>query len=85
MGKIDKDKTKGLYGKYYVERINDKKGKHKNCQYFVLDLVHDKYAYPALIAYREACKEEYPQLADDLFKIIAIKEAKKLFPKKVNP
>jgi phage terminase large subunit-like protein len=56
----------------------DKKGKHKDCQYLVLDLVHDKYALPALIAYIEACEEEYPRLAEDLFKLIAKLEELKI-------
>jgi hypothetical protein len=64
------DKTKGLYEKFTVTR-NDGKSehgeKHYDCEYFVLDLTHDKYAAPALRAYAEHCKAEYPLLADDLF------------------
>lgn len=64
------DKTRGLYGKFYVERTDgrDKPGeKHHGCEYFLLDLNHDKYAVPALRAYAEHCQAEYPLLAKDLF------------------
>ncbi len=60
------DKDRGVYKKYNVERLNDPEGKHDNCEYFVLDLVHDKFAKPALLAYADACEEEYPELAAEL-------------------
>ena len=59
------DKSRGLYTKYRVERV-DQSPKHQDCQYFVLDLTHDKYAAIALRAYAEACRVEYPLLAADL-------------------
>lgn len=65
----DKDQHRGLYGKYLVERRDGSSGpggKHERCEYFVLDLAHDKYAFPALIAYASACQGEYPELAADL-------------------
>lgn len=65
------DKDKGLYGKYEVKRRNDPTGKHDNCDFFVLDLVHDEFAAPALKAYADACREEYPALAADLDKVVA--------------
>lgn len=64
------DKTKGLYNKFRVERVDGSSepgGKHHGCEYFVLDLTHDKHAKAALHAYAESCKEEYPLLAADLF------------------
>lgn len=64
------DRNRGLYGKFYVERTDGKSApgeKHHGCEYFLLDMHHDKYAVPALRAYAEHCKAEYPQLADDLF------------------
>ena len=61
------DTIKGLYQKYKVERINDEEGKHKDCNYFVLDMVHDKHARAAVVAYAASCRHDYPQLADDLF------------------
>ena len=60
------DHDKGLYEKYYVARLNDDVGKHNECDYFVLDLVHDKHARMALVAYATSCAEEFPFLARDL-------------------
>ncbi len=44
--------------------------KHRDCKFFVLDLTHDKFSIPALRVYAMACREEYPQLADDILKMI---------------
>lgn len=66
------DKQKGLYEKYIVKRTDGsskKGGKHHDCVYFVIDTTHDKFAYFALNAYAEACKSEYPLLAEDLMNI----------------
>lgn len=60
------DEEKGIYRKYYVKRLNDPMLKHAGCEYFVLDLVCDKFAKPALLAYADACEEEFPELARDL-------------------
>jgi len=63
------DKTRGLYGKFHVERTDGKSApgeKHDGCEYFVLDLTHDPFAVPALKAYADACAAEYPLLAADL-------------------
>jgi hypothetical protein len=64
-----KDKERGLYGKFRVERTDGRSAsgeKHAKCDYFVLDLSHDPFAYKALAAYARACATEYPALADDL-------------------
>jgi len=61
-----KDKNTGMYRKYEVKRLNDETGKLKDCEFFVLDLDYDKFAVPALKAYAEACKKEYPKLAADI-------------------
>ncbi len=63
------DKTKGLFGKFRVERTDGSSspgGKHAACEYFVLDISHDRYAIPALLAYADACEAEYPLLAADI-------------------
>jgi len=63
------DKTRGLYGKFRIERTDGKSApgeKHDGCDYFVLDLTHDPHARPALMAYAKSCAEEYPLLAADL-------------------
>jgi hypothetical protein len=60
------DEVLGLYRKYEVHRRNDPTGKHLNCAYYVLDLMHDKFAADALDAYATACKAEFPKLSFDL-------------------
>lgn len=63
------DKTRGLYGKFHVERTDGKSApgeKHDGCEYFVLDLTHDPHAIPALAAYCISCDPEYPLLGRDL-------------------
>lgn len=60
------DKKRGLYPKFRVEHNDDPTGKHKDCLKFVLDLDHDPFALPAIMAYIEACESEYPVLAADL-------------------
>lgn len=56
------DRSRGLYGKYRVERID---GKVRG-PYFVLDYAHDPHAQFALLAYADSCESEYPELARDL-------------------
>lgn len=68
-----KDKSEGIYGKYRVDRLDggtEPGGKHENCKYFVLDLAHDPYAMPALVAYADACRQDFPALAMDLDVIV---------------
>lgn len=62
-------RDKGLFNKFTVRRTDggDADGeKHEGCEYFVLDLNHDKHAIPALLAYAESCAADYPLLAADL-------------------
>lgn len=57
--------------KYRVSRTDGSTkpgGKHAACDYFVLDLVHDRFARPALRAYADACEKDFPHLARDLRK-----------------
>jgi hypothetical protein len=67
---VDPERRLGLNkGKYKVTRTDgsSRKGKkHERCQYFVLDLQHDKFFLSALRAYSRACKKEYPKLAADI-------------------
>lgn len=66
---MNDDTKRGLYGKYKVERNDGSSapgGKHEKCEYFVLDLEHDKFAKAALRAYAKACGKKYPALALDL-------------------
>ena len=67
--KLSTDKTRGLYRKYEVSRTDGSSGpgrKHHACDYFVIDLTHDQFARPAILAYADACEAEYPELAADL-------------------
>ena len=62
-------RSEGLYRKFHVTRTDGRsqKGrKHHGCEYFVLDLDHDPHALPALKAYEESCRADYPALAYDL-------------------
>ena len=66
---------KGIYKKYIVTRADGKSDpgeKHHECSYFVIDLVHDKFAAPALFAYATACREEFPLLSKDLMAICEV-------------
>ena len=40
--------------------------KHDACDYFVLDIMHDRHAYAALLAYAHSCEPEYPEFVKDL-------------------
>lgn len=60
----------GLYRKYIVARVDGKDqkptDKHFNCNYFVLDVSHDKHAKPALEAYANSVEATHPMLAAEL-------------------
>lgn len=62
------DRSRGLYRKYFVQKLSDI---NTEAEYFVLDIKSDKFAVPALKAYIEACRNEYPLLATDLEKLVA--------------
>ncbi len=66
----------GLYRKYKVERLDgsgEPGRKHEACEYFILDLDHDPFALPAILAYAQACRLTHPVLAADLFKAAGTK------------
>ncbi len=63
------DRQRGLYGKFLVERADGSSapgGKHAGCEYFVLDVTHDRHAKAALAAYADSAEVAYPLLAADL-------------------
>lgn len=64
------DRAKGLMGKFDVYRRDGTDapgGKHRGCEYFVLDLDHDPHAVPAIRAYAHSARADgYLALADDL-------------------
>ncbi len=71
------DTNRGIYEKFIVRRFDGshRKGKkHGGCEYFVLDLSHDKFAGPAIRAYAEACATEYPHLSRDLLRKLPTRE-----------
>jgi len=68
------DRSRGLYDKFHIERMDGSSepgGKHEDCEYFVLDLTHDPHALPALKAYADSCRVDYPLLAADLDNILS--------------
>lgn len=70
----------GLYKKYHVRRADGMEGpgtKHNNCQYFVLDLSHDKYGITGALAYADACEAEFPILAQQLRQLCAQEEQRR--------
>jgi len=71
------DTNRGIYQKFIVERTDGSSepgGKHAECEYFVLDIMHDKHAKAALLAYAESCKIEYPLLAHDVRAMAILRE-----------
>lgn len=69
------DPQRGLYRKFNVTRTDGSSEpgrKHHGCEYFVLDLTHDKHAGPALAAYARSCEPEFPALASDLMARVAL-------------
>lgn len=66
--------TRRFHDKFTVTRNDGRDApgeKHHNCTYFVLDLRHDPFAIPAIQAYIFACREERPDLAVDLMRMLA--------------
>lgn len=70
---VSDDRERGVYSKYYVERVDGTSGvgeKHENCWYWVLDIEHDEFSIHALKAYIDACTEKFPLLAKQLANIV---------------
>ena len=65
------DKARILYDKFWTDRTDDVPGEKKQdgCEYFLLDATHDRYAAAALYAYANACRREFPSLAEDVWKM----------------
>ncbi|WP_428383562.1 hypothetical protein [Nevskia ramosa] len=60
---------RGLMRKFIVTRVDGSSfpgGKHAHCEYFVMDLNHDRHALPALAAYCVDAAAERPALVADL-------------------
>lgn len=73
----DGEDLEGLRPKYIVERVDGRDvvpGPHYGCSLFVLDLTHDPHARAAARAYAESAAYARPQLAADLFSLVASAE-----------
>jgi hypothetical protein len=68
-------KHTGMYNKFEVGRTDGRDKNptdiHYQCDYFVLDMSHDRHAMPALIAYAKSIAGEKPMLAADLLGFVA--------------
>lgn len=52
---------------YRTDGTHNAGEKHDGCDYFVLDITHDKHALPALRAYAESARKDgYELLAKDI-------------------
>jgi len=60
---------KGLYGKYKIEKA-DGSAVDPKAVYFTLRLDTDRHARAAIRAYVESCREEQPELARDLERVL---------------
>jgi hypothetical protein len=71
----DPERERGLSSTKWSARRADGSSapgrKHATCETFVLDFGHDRFALPAMEAYVAACRESYPQLAQDLDRKLA--------------
>lgn len=63
------DEPKGLFGKYVIEKA-DGSPVDRKALYFTLRLDTDPFARLAVRRYAEACREERPELARDLEKVL---------------
>ena len=60
---------RGLYRKYDVRRTDGSSGpggKHADCDYYVLDWQHDRFAPAAMRIYADRCEASYSALAADI-------------------
>ncbi len=69
------DKNRGLYRKYALYRVSaDDPAHHFQVfdPFFALRYTTDPHARVALEAYADSCGQEYPKLADDLYRALGI-------------
>lgn len=70
--------AQGLFRKFIVRRTDGSDGpggKHEGCEYFVLDVTHDRHAKAALAAYAAAVRSTNAVLADDLWMRYALDDS----------
>ncbi len=63
------NEPKGLYGKYRIEKV-DGTPVDPRAVYFTMRLDTDRHARVAIWAYIESCREDEPDLARDLEKVL---------------
>jgi hypothetical protein len=69
---VEYDRNK-LQQKFWVDRIDGRDmpgGDRMDSKYFVLDYIHDPYAVPALEAYAAACRDDYPNLSQEIIGLV---------------
>lgn len=66
---IGTDEKKGLYGKYVIQKT-DGSPVDPHAVYFTLRIDKDRHARVAIRAYIESCREENPELARDLERVL---------------
>jgi len=66
---VQKVEPKGLFGKYRIEK-GDGSEVDPKAVYFTLRLDTDAHARAAIRAYVESCREEQPELARDLERVL---------------
>lgn len=74
----DPDRERGLYRKFDVRRVPPNPIAHPDCDYFVLDITHDKLAVFALRAYADAAERFGYQLLSDELRLKAEEAAERL-------
>ena len=78
MKKVEtKSEPRGLFGKYRIEK-GDGSPVDPKAIYFTLRLDTDKHARAAVRAYIESCREEQPELARDLERVMGELEKNQL-------
>lgn len=66
---MDEKNKKGLYGKYVIQK-RDGTPVDPRAVYFTLRVDTDRHARAAIRAYIESCREEEPELAADLERVL---------------
>lgn len=67
---MDKEEPKGIYGKYIIQKA-DGSPTDPHAVYFTLRLDTDIWARKAMVTYALACEYEQPELAQDIWKVLA--------------
>ena len=66
----DHEELKGIFGKYRIEKT-DGSPTDPHAIYFTLRLDTDPFARKAMVTYALACEYEQPELAQDIWRVLA--------------